>query len=167
MNNKNIFREMVPVFIQFLGNLSAVLDKSHKHLGRKLGEKKLVEGRLAPDMYNLRQQVGYAYFMTLESMSNLTGKQGPKFTYNEKNIKELRTSLSRTIKFLKTIKPKDFAVSGGKRIKTFLLNPTQKVSRDKYIHELAIPNFFFHVTTAYDILRHLGAPIGKDDYLGM
>jgi hypothetical protein len=117
-------------------------------------------------MFNFTQQVGYAYFTALEIATNLSGKEMPKFTYDEKSIQELKVSLKRAIQFLKTIKPKDVAYSEKKRMKTFL-NPKASFARDTYIQMLAMPNFFFHVTTAYDIFRHLGVPLKKDDYLGV
>ncbi|MEP7162837.1 MAG: DUF1993 domain-containing protein [Candidatus Moraniibacteriota bacterium] len=165
----NLYEETIPIFIRFLGNLSTILDKGNRFAKRKKGrvsEKKLLEGRLAPDMYTFIQQIGYAYFMALETACNLTGKEMPVFTYDEKSVKELQTSLRRSIAFLRTIKPRDIASTRGKRMKTFL-DPTERFSREMYVRTLALPNFFFHVTTAYDIFRHLGVPLKKDDYLGV
>jgi hypothetical protein len=116
-------------------------------------------------MYTLIQQVGYVYFMAFETVENLTGKKPPEFTYDEKNFKELKTSLKRASAFLKTIKPQDFK-SRKSGVKTFL-HPKKKFSDTVYVRELALPNFFFHVTTTYDILRHLGVPLTKQKYLGL
>jgi hypothetical protein len=167
MNNKSLFDETVPVFINFLKNLEGVLDTANRYASKnkKLSEKKLVNGRLAPDMYTLAQQVGYAYFMAFEVVENLAGKKAPEFTYDEKTIKELKTSLKRAVTFLKTVKPKDFKPRKS-GIQTFL-HAKKKFSDEAYIHNLALPNFFFHVTTAYDIARHLGVPLTKQDYLGL
>ena len=167
MQDKELHTVTVGTFIRFLKNLNGLIEKGSKHVARgKISEKKLIQGKLAPDMFNFIQQVGYAYFTAFETVTNLTGKQPPEFTYDEKNIKELKTSIVRAVKFLETIRPKDIAQSRGKRIKTFL-HPNKKFSRDVYVCELALPNFFFHVTTAYDIFRHLGVPLGKEDYLGV
>lgn len=166
MKNQTLYTETVPVFIHFLGTLQKILAKGQKHArkARGLNEKTLVGGKLAPDMYPLTQQVGYAYFMAFETVTNLTGKQPPEFTYDEKNIKELNRSLGRAVTFLKTIKPRDIKPD-AKTVETFLL-AKKKIPTETYVRMYALPNFFFHVTTAYDILRHLGVPLVKEDYLG-
>lgn len=162
MQKDPLYIETIPVFIRFLGNLSDILEIGKKS---RIAEGKLLEGRLAPDMYNLKEQVGYVYFMALECAQNLSGKAGPEMGYDEKSIKELRASLARVIAFLKTVKPKDYANVKSKRVRTFLVSG-KTVARDAYVRELALPNFYFHVTTAYDIMRHLGVPLKKGDYLG-
>jgi hypothetical protein len=162
---ESLFNETVPVFIRFLGNLENVLDVAQKYAAKKrVSERKLVEGRLAPDMYTLAQQVGYAYFMAFEVVENLSGNKSPEFTYDEKTIKELRASLKRAVTFLKTVKAKDMRKKRG-GVKTFL-HPKKAFREETYVRELALPNFFFHVATAYDIMRHLGVPLKKNDYLG-
>ena len=88
----------------------------------------------------------------------------PKFTYDETSTKELKASLTRVITFLERIKVSDVAYSEKKKMKTFLSD--KRLSRDTYVHLYAIPNFFFHVATAYDIFRNLGVPLKKEDYLG-
>ncbi|TSC68786.1 MAG: hypothetical protein G01um101456_508 [Parcubacteria group bacterium Gr01-1014_56] len=157
----------IPVFARYLTNLSAILKKGARHAAkRKWGDKKLLSMRLAPDMYNLTGQVQYAYFTALEAATKLSGRPSPEFAYDEATVKELQKSLSRTIAFLKTIKPNELEQGRGKKVGTFLLSPKQRVTKEQYATALALPNFFFHVATAYDILRHAGVTIGKDDYLG-
>jgi hypothetical protein len=168
MQTEPLFEETIPVFILFLSNLSGLLKKGSVFAGKKgnkNSEKKLIERKLAPDMYTFTQQIGYAYFMAFETVTNLTGKQPPEFTYDEKSIKELQTSLKRATAFLRTITKKDIAFSKGKKMKTFL-HQKKTFSREEYVRTVALPNFFFHVATAYDIFRHLGVPLTKEDYLG-
>ena len=103
--------------------------------------------------------------MALEAGENLSGKKPPAFAYDEKTFPELKRSLARTIRYLKTIHPKDIAKNENKKVQTFL-RPKKKFLARQYVLTLALPNFFFHVTTTYDILRHLGMPLKKQDYLG-
>ena len=150
-------------------NLDQIIEKGRNFIDdekNQLTEADLLNGKLAPDMYNFTKQVGYAYFMVLESITNLTGKEAPTFTYDEKNLDELRDSLKRVVEFLDTIKVDDLAHSEEKVITSFL-NQDETYDREIYIRQLALPNFFFHITTAYDIFRYFGIPLGKDDYLGL
>ena len=162
----SIYDGSIPVFVKFLGNLLKLTNKGAQFAKRtKRSEKSLLSAKLAPDMYNFTQQVQYAYFTALEAGAALSGKAMPEFAYDEKSVKELQKSLVRAIAFLQSIKPKDFANSEKKKVKTFL-DEKKTFAGVHYVNMLAVPNFFFHVSTAYDILRRLGVKIGKDDYLG-
>lgn len=166
MKNDTAYQETIPVFVHYLGVLAKLIERGAKHARKTpgLSEEKLLAGRLAPDMFTCTQQVGYAYFMALEAACNLSGHAMPQFTYDEKSVRELRASLKRVILFLESIKPSEMRHSEKRRMKTFL-DPKATFSRDEYVRLLALPNFFFHVVTAYDILRHLGVPLKKDHYL--
>ena len=181
MKHDELYDATIPVFVHYLGNLRTILEEGKRHVAitnkstnkktgkqAKMTEEELISARLAPDMYTFIQQIGYAYFMTLEAATILAGKEMPKFTYDEKTIAELDASLLRAILYLKTIKPRDFAreeeKQKDKKVKTYL-HPTKRFSREAYVHTLAVPNFFFHVTTAYDIFRHKGVPLGKSHFL--
>lgn len=169
IENAQLYQETVPVFVKFLSNLYAIMEKGIEFAGDSkngVSEQQLLEGKLAPDMFHFIKQIGYAYFTALECVTNLTGKEAPKFTYDEKSLKELQESVRRMVEFLNTIKAEDISFSEGKDIKTFL-HETKTFPRDVYVRELSVPNFFFHVTTAYDIFRHLGVPLKKSDYLGV
>jgi hypothetical protein len=166
MNDKALHDATIPVFTLFLENLRGILKEGKRHMKRrKMREEACITARLAPDMYTLTQQVGYAYFMALEAATVLGVKNMPTFTYNEKSFKELDASLARAVAFLKTVRPRDFKKSERMRVKTFLA-PTKRFSREAYVYTLALPNFFFHVTTAYDIFRNQGVPLKKEHYLG-
>jgi uncharacterized protein len=167
MNSTSLYEVTIPVFTHFLGNLRGILNEG-KRLTKKgaVREEVLITARLAPDMYTFTQQIGYAYFMALEAATILSGKDMPVFTYDEKNVKELDASLARAIAFLKTVRPAHFKKSERKRVKTFL-HPTKRFARETYVYTLALPNFFFHVTTAYDIFRNQGVPLRKEHYLGV
>ena len=162
----NLYDVTVPIFSLYLENLVRIIGKAKRYAKKnKISEKRLFEGRLAPDMFTFMQQIGYAYFMALETTTNLSGTKAPEFDYGEKNLSELQKSLRKAISFLKSVPRGTFEGSEKKRIVTFL-DPDAKINAQHYTLFLALPNFFFHVTTAYDILRHRGVPLGKDDYLG-
>lgn len=158
----------IPVFIRGLENLRKVLAKAKRHATKKrVSMSGLLRSRLAPDMYTFTQQVQYAYFMALETAVNLSGRAMPKsFKYDEKTVADLDRTLKMAIAFLKSTKRATFSGADKKKITTFL-DPKVKTKADFYVRELALPNFFFHVTTAYDILRHKGIPLTKDNYLGI
>lgn len=162
----DLYTSTVSVFIRNLENLRRLLEKAEKFSKqKKIPPKKLLEGKLAPDMYNLTQQVGYAYFIVLEAAGNLTGKKPPHFTYDETSFVELKKSLGRTIAFLKTIKPRDFKGADKKKVVSHL-QPKKKLSAQKYVFQAIMPNFFFHYTVIYAILRNLRVPLTKEDYIG-
>lgn len=162
----NLYDITIPVFIKYLENLVRIIEMAKKHAAKKrISEAQLFSGRLAPDMYTFMQQIGYVYFMALETTTNLSGVPAPKFGYDEKSLAELQASLRRAIAFLKKVPKKAFANAEKKKVATFLI-ANKKIPAKKYVLYFALPNFFFHVTTAYDILRHKGVPLKKDGYLG-
>ena len=107
--------------------------------------------------------------MALDAAGNLTGVPAPKFAYDEKTMTELKKSLKLVVKYLKTIKQENVKKYERKLVKMRIpvfFDPKQTLIPKDYVHNFALPNFFFHYVTAYDILRHYGVPIGKKDYLG-
>ncbi len=166
--NNSLYDTSIPVFTHGLQNLLKILAKTKRHAVKKrLSINTLLTARLAPDMYNLIQQVQYAYFMALEAACNLSGRKMPDdFNYDEKTVGDLEKNTKMAISFLASIKPKELKGVEKKRLTTFL-DPKAKFKADAYVTHLAVPNFFFHVTTAYDILRHKGVALGKDDFLGI
>jgi len=153
-------------FVRGLGVAIVLVGKAERLAkGKRLGAKKVLGGKLAPDMFNFVQQVQYVYFMALEAGEQLSGKKPPAFTYDEASFADLKKSLARARAYMQTIKQKDMSGAERKKVQTFLM-PKKRVAAATYIHTLALPNFYFHLTTMYGILRHLGAPLKKDDYLG-
>jgi hypothetical protein len=161
-----MYEETIPIFIRSLSNLLKIMEKAEKHAKRKkIDPSVLLKKRLYSDMFNFTKQVQYTYFMALDATVNLSGVPAPKFAYDEKSMTELKKSVRRTVAFLRTIRSSDMKKNAKKRMPVFF-DAKQKLSVADYVHNLALPNFFFHYVTAYDILRHNGVPIGKDDYLG-
>jgi len=157
---------IVTQFTKMLKNLNALLDKAAQFAdSKKIDVEVLLNSRLAPDQFNFIRQIQIASDTAKLGASRLTAKDAPVFEDTEKTLGELKTRIEKTIAFLATITPKDFEGAEERKI-------TQPRWEGKYLNgkefaiEHAIPNLFFHVTTAYSILRHNGVDIGKKDYLG-
>ena len=158
----SMYQASIPVLVRGLKNLSAVLRKGEAHAGGAV----LVEARLAPDMYTLAGQVQRASDTSKGCAARLAGIAPPSFPDEEKTFADLQARIDKTIAFLQSVKPEQIDGSEAKPIE-FKAGPTTlKFTGESYLVGFVIPNFFFHVTTAYDILRHKGVALGKLDYLG-
>jgi hypothetical protein len=158
----------VPVFERMLGNLVKWLDKAEAHAqARKFDSKVFLATRLAPDMLPLSAQVQIACDAAKFGVARLSGVEAPKFEDNETTLAELRERVAGTIAFLKSVPPSAVDGSEDKPISVPRRNaePLQFRGED-YLRFMALPNFFFHVTTTYALLRHGGVELGKPDYLG-
>ncbi|HWJ75637.1 MAG TPA: DUF1993 domain-containing protein [Kaistia sp.] len=157
----------IPVFERGFANLSAILDKGVAFAeAGGFDPADLVEARLIADMDPLGAQVQRASDTAKACVARLAGITAPSFADEETSFPELQSRIARTLDFLRTV---DAAALAGAEDRPVVLRSRagekQFIGRD-YIFQHAVPNFFFHVTTAYDILRHKGVPIGKRDYLG-
>lgn len=131
---------------------------------KKIDPAELIEARLYPDMFTFRQQVGYAYFMAMEIAQPISGVARPQLTYDEKSWDELRGSVNKVLDYLKNIKPEQ--IDGGeKRAILFFWEKEKNLPAFEYMQIIGWPNFYFHVTTAYGILRSKGVPLMKEDYI--
>jgi hypothetical protein len=157
----------VPVFEVALNALSAILDKAEAHAeAKKIDPAVLLNMRLYPDMFALTRQVQSACDQAKNGVSRLAGVEPPRHEDTEKTIAELKARIAKTIAYVKTLDAGQIDASADREI-TFPLGPTNKghMKGADYLHHFAMPNFFFHVTTAYDILRHSGVEVGKRDFL--
>jgi hypothetical protein len=156
----------IPVFIQTLRNMGRILAKAEKHArGRGVDMEVLLASRLYADMYCLRQQVQYLCFIPAEFAGLFQAKNPPRVGYDEKTLADLKASIAKTIAYLRTVKPADFAAHGNALVPLFF-DSSQGLLPADHIARFTLPNFFFHATVAYAILRHNGVPIGKADYIG-
>ena len=156
----------VEVFVHTLGNLSWVLEKgANSAAQRKFDPNTLLAARLAPDMLPLMRQVQIACDLAKNSVARLAAQEPPRFEDTETSIEQLRARIARTIEFLKSVPPAALEGSETRDIKLPTTERTVEFKGLDYLQRWAIPNVFFHVTTAYDILRHNGVELGKRDYL--
>jgi hypothetical protein len=162
----NLYDATVPVFTKLLGNIEGWLEKAAAHAtARKFDPELLLMCRLAPDQFAFLRQVQAACDQAKYTVAKLTGKEPPSQPDTEKTITELRARIRATIDYVKTFKPDDFAGAEQRPCKhTFMPSPMRG---GDYLDHFALPNFHFHLTTAYAILRHNGVDVGKQDYLGV
>jgi uncharacterized protein len=158
----SMYRASIPVFIRALGNLSAILKKGEAHEGSA----SFIDARLAPDMLTLAGQVQRASDAAKAGVARLGGIDNPSFPDTEKTFAELQPRIKKTIDFLQSVKPEQIDGSEQRTIEFKAGQRELKFTGMDYLLGFALPNFYFHVTAAYAILRHKGVQIGKMDYLG-
>jgi len=163
-----MYQASVPVFIRMLTNLSAVLKKGEAHAQTKKIEPAVLTGaRLAPDMFPLVRQVQIATDQVKGCAARLAGMEVPKYEDNEQSFADLYARIDKTMAFLKSVKAEQINGSEDRNVQLPVRDKTLTLKGLDYLFERVYPNFFFHVTTAYAILRHNGVDIGKGDFLGM
>jgi len=156
----------VETFTHALGNLSLILEKAGANAAqRKFDPNVLLTARLAPDMLPLTRQVQIASDIAKNSVARLAGQQPPRFEDTESSIEQLRARIARTIDFLNSVPASALEGSETRDVKLPLGERTLEFKGADFLQRWAIPNVFFHVVTAYDILRHNGVDLGKRDYL--
>lgn len=156
-----------PVFEQMLGNLGHFLDKAKAHAeAKKFDPAVLLQSRLAPDMLALTRQIQIACDAAKNGLARLSGVEAPKFDDTETTLAELAERIQKTRTYLASV-PADRLDGGEEREITFPVgkDKTRTMKGEAYLKHWVLPNFFFHVTTAYAILRHNGVELGKADYL--
>ena len=163
----SMYQASAPQFKKMLGNLAALLRKGEEFaVSKNMNENVLVEGSLFPDMFPLGKQVQIACDQVKGGMARLAGLEPPKFDDNETTFAQLQERIAKTIAFLDTIKPEQIDGSEAKEITFSIKEWNFEFVGQQYLLTWIIPNFYFHVTTAYDILRHNGVEVGKADFLG-
>lgn len=163
----SMYQTSVPVFIRMLENLSSILDKATVHAeAEKIDPAVLVNARLAPDMYPLSRQIQIATDMVKGCAARLAGLDVPSYEDNETTFAELQARIVKTIAFLQTVSAEQI---DGSEEKVIIL-PTHSRELNflgqPYLLNFVLPNFYFHMTTAYAILRHNGVALGKMDFVG-
>ena len=164
----SMYKISVPIFVQFLTGLSAVLDKAAAFAeARKIEPSVLLNTRLAPDMFPLVRQVRAATDHAVNAGGRLAGVELPAFSNAEATIPELKERIDKAIAFLRTLKAAQIDGTEDKEIKiTFPSGATREFTGQSLLLTNSLPNFYFHCTTAYDILRHCGIDLGKRDFMG-
>ena len=157
---------LVPQYIRMLKNLSGFLDKAQAlATAKKFEVDTLLTARLAPDMIPLLGQVQIACDQAKGGAARLSGKEAPKHEDNEKTFADVKERVAKVLSYLEGFKEIDFRGYEARKI-TLPWAPGKVMSGPDYLAQMALPNFYFHVTTAYAILRHNGVDIGKTDFIG-
>ena len=163
----SMYQASVPRFVNILGNLSNILDKAQAYVdAKKIDQGALTSYRLFPDMLPMTKQVQIASDTAKGVVARLAGIEIPVYEDNEQTLAELKARIAKTIAFVRSVKPEQI---DGSEEKEIVIKRGDKETRYKGMQFLlghAVPNFYFHVTTTYNILRHNGLEIGKRDYLG-
>ncbi|HSX71676.1 MAG TPA: DUF1993 domain-containing protein [Pseudomonas sp.] len=163
----SLYQASVPVFVRMFGNLSAILDKAVADAeARKIDPSVLLNARLAPDMHPLTRQVQIASDAAKGCAARLSGVEVPSFPDTESSFAELQARIAKTLDFIKSLSPEQIDSGAGREVVIKVPGSELKFSGEDYLLHFVLPNFYFHVTTAYAILRHNGLGIGKMDYLG-
>jgi hypothetical protein len=162
----SLYEASVPQFKKMLGSLERWLDAGAEFAKKKsFDESVLLASRLTPNQYPLTRQIQSACDAAKSAAARLTGKEPPKHPDTEQTVEELRKRLRTVRDYLDTFTPADFNGAEQREIHLPFLEGKVMVGSD-YLTEMVVPNFYFHVTTAYAILRHLGVELGKMDYIG-
>lgn len=163
----SMYRVAVPPIVRSLSNLRAVLDKAAAHAEvKKIDPSVLLTTRLYPDMFPLSRQVQIATDNAKGVAARLAGFDPPRYEDNESTFPELVARIDKTLAYLETFKPEQIDGSEERAIVLRLRGTTLNLNGLTYLLDFVLPNFFFHVTTAYAILRHCGVEFGKQDFLG-
>jgi uncharacterized protein len=164
----SLYEASVGVFVPYLGNLSGLLDHASAYAGaRKIDPAVLLNMRLSPTMYSLKQQVGEANRHAVVAGALLTARVPHVFSDAEPDIAELKARISAAIDFVRSLPRAEIDAAADKQVAFTFKNGTQRTFTGKsLLLTFSVPQFFFHVTTAYDILRHAGVDIAKKDFLG-
>lgn len=163
-----MYKASVPVFKQLLESLDAILNKAETHVAEtKMDPVTLLHASLRPDMYNFIRQIQIAADFAKGVCARLAGLDVPAYEDNESSFAELHARIKKTIAFITDIDPAKIDGSEQREIITRPGTPKErKFKGEDYLLHYGLPQFFFHITTAYGILRHKGVDIGKKDYMG-
>src|SRR4029078_6970710 len=164
----SMYSVSIPVFMQHLNGLSGVLDKAAAWAAaRKVSEADLLNMKLSPDMFNLARQVRAATDHAANAAARLSGKELLKHAGEETTIAQLKERITKTIDFLKSVKQGEVDGTEGKDIKiTFPSGQTREFTGQSLLLGNALPHFYLHPPTAYDIVRQCGVEVGKRDFMG-
>jgi hypothetical protein len=163
----SIHRASIPVLLRGLANLSGILAKGEAFATEKnIDPAELIQASLAPDMYALARQVQVASDSAKGCGARLAGLEPPSFPDTETTFAELYTRIDKTVAFLKGLTEAQLAGAESRKVTLKLRGREVSFKGDDYLLNFALPNFYFHLTTAYDILRHKGVALTKPDFIG-
>ena len=164
----SMYSVSIPVFMQHLNGLSGVLDKAATWAAaRKVNEADLLNMRMSPDMFNLARQIRAATDHAVNCAGMLSGKEAPKLGSEETTLAQFKDRIAKAIAFLKTVSQSEVDGTDAKEIKFTAPNGNvMNFTGQSLLLGRSLPNFYFHATTAYDIIRGCGVEVGKRDFMG-
>jgi hypothetical protein len=163
----SMYQASVPTFTQMLGALSGVLDKAQAHaVAKKFDPAVLLSARLAPDMLPFSRQVQLASDFAKGATARLAAAEVPSWQDGEKTFAELQERIRKTLDFVQSFKPAQIDGSEDRDVKISIAGQPVVFKGQPYLFGFVLPNFYFHATTAYAILRHNGVELGKRDFVG-
>jgi uncharacterized protein len=162
----SVYSMTVETFVPMLANLSKQLDKATEYAAaKKFDTAVLANARLAPDMYSLIKQVQLTTDFAKGGVARLAGIDPPKFEDTEQTFPELQARIRKTIDFVSSVKPESFAGAEDRDVVLQMRDTKREFKGLNFLRTWALPNFYFHLTAAYSILRHNGVDVGKRDFL--
>ncbi len=157
----------VPVFVRMLGNLLVWLDKAEAHAAEhRFDPSVYLASRLAPDMLPFTKQIQIACDSAKFGVARLVGVEAPRFEDNETTLAELRERVRKTLAFVQSVPAERLQGTEDRDVVVPRRDGSMTLRGDVYLTNFVLPNLYFHLTTAYGLLRHNGVPLGKSDYLG-
>lgn len=162
-----IYDATIPVYKQGLATLLHLLDKAEEHANaNSIDVNELINGKLAPDMFDFKAQVQLVCDFAKSGTMRLTGQEVPSHPDNETTVAELRARIQKVLTIINCVTVEQFSGAEERDIKMVFPSVSFEFKGPRFVTYWSLPNFFFHVTTAYNILRHQGVGIGKPDFLG-
>ncbi len=163
----SMYKVSAPIFLQFLNGLSGVLDKAQAHIEAKKYDESFIMGmRLYPDMHNFTRQVRASCDHAVNACARIAGVDLPAFENNETTIADLKKRIEKAVAFVSSIKPEQIDGTEDKEIVVKFGSGERRFTGQTMLINFSLPNFYFHTTTAYAILRHCGVDVGKRDFMG-
>jgi hypothetical protein len=163
----SMYSASAPVFKQILNSLSAIIEKAEAHaIEKKIEPAALLQARLFPDMFPFVRQVQVAADFAKGAAARLGGVDVPKFDDNEQSFADLKARIAKTVAFIDSVPQDGIEASAERDITTGTGDKAKQWKGQTYLMHYALPHFFFHATTAYNVLRHNGVEIGKKDFIG-
>ncbi len=162
-----LYSASVPVFVRTLGNVGTWLDKAEAHAAAKKFDSSVYLGaRLAPDMLPFSKQIQIACDAAKFCVARLAGSEAPKFEDSETSIAELRERIAKTVAYVRSVPAAQMDDSDARDISVPRRDGAMTMKGEDYLRHFVLPNFYFHVTMTYALLRHYGVDLGKGDFLG-
>ena len=162
-----MYSASVPVFVRMLGNVGTWLDKAEAHAAaKKFDSSVYLAARLAPDMLPFPKQIQIACDAAKFCVARLAGSEAPKFEDSETSISELRERIAKTVAYVRSVPAAQIDGSDARNISVPRRDGSMTMTGEDYLRQFVLPNFYFHVTMTYALLRHCGVDLGKGDFLG-